>query len=150
MQSAIDAGEDYIIVWPVRINDISLLRKWACAVANRAAYANTPVSDLDIVASIKVDLETEGHDLRKRLDAAKENKKRDVIAEEVKTYNVRGRTIDKIVRLCEQEGVLQTERRRHDMQSLNANVSEYYPNVTKAKKGVDNFDLDVRSVIQYA
>ena len=70
LQSAIEAGEDYIIVWPTRIKDISLLRKWACAVANRASYANTPVTDLDIVGSIKADLETEGHDLRKRLDAA--------------------------------------------------------------------------------
>ena len=142
LQSAIDAGEDYIIVWPTRIKDIGLLRKWACAVANRASYANTPVTDLDIVGSIKADMETEGHDLPKRIDAAKEKDRRDIIAAEVKTYNVRGRKIDKIVRLCEQQGVLQVERRRHDMQSLNANVLEYYPDVTKAKKGSDNFDFE--------
>ena len=142
LQSAIDAGEDYIIVWPTEIADISLLRKWACAVANRASYANTPVTDLDIVGSIKADMETEGHDLPKRIDAAKEKDRRDIIAAEVKTYNVRGRKIDKIVRLCEQQGVLQVERRRHDMQSLNANVLEYYPDVTKAKKGSDNFDFE--------
>ena len=146
LQSAIDAGEDYIIVWPTEIEDISLLRKWACAVANRASYANTPVTDLDIVGSIKADMETKGHDLPKKIDAADEKDRRDIIAEEVKTYNVRGRKIDKIVRLCEQEGVLQVERRRHDMQSLNANVSEYYSDATKAKAN-QNFDFESKKYV---
>ena len=59
-------------MWPTEIADINLLRKWACAVANRTAYANTPVTDSDIVGSIKADLEKTGSDLAKRLDDADE------------------------------------------------------------------------------
>ena len=136
-----DAGEEYIIAWVIKI-PLSKLTKWATAVANLREYASNPRKDDDIINSIKQDMEAPDSELAQRINNAPEKLRRDLMGQEVDTYNVKAKTRNSIVRKLEQQDVYRVERKRHDSDTLKAYIQVHCVDYTKSKENNVDYVTD--------